>query len=689
VNAVRDEFEKGGLVADIFAKGKDVEIFEDAAKKADKAIQGISGSYEEYLGHVTRYNEQAEVEEMHITAVTESRWELNEALREAGESGNVQRQLLIGLGSTLPFVGDAFVKVADSVDEYKESQERLAEAAEVSDRAMLAAARRQTEIQARNRALAKTEYETAQAQLKSLQITSPEVNRILEEQASAQETFLETRKKKQEEYNEEYARLQAEENTAGMELLTIKHNDELAEIDRRYLEESARRKQAIGEALLDLNTQIEAEKLLREGLGLEEAAQISEFHRQRAEIIGGLYDIDFEKRYADAAAETLRTFAISNEEIETITNATFDEVLQALQRLDDEGWNALSTRQREWISDTAIANAEFVADNGGTVAEVIGALSLIPEAWGEDVSSIIEQGGGITQILASIKELGTDTKATVGLEVDFADPMTRLMMGLNSPTTTLQLALESLQKYAKKTAIALTIGLTEGSAESIQSVVDNLIALPEITEVAAVETEASAMIIIETFNAVEDGVTGPNGSMTKMVDGVKKIFLRLSAASGFVSQFKESILDVFEQMGEEIKGAMGGVSYILFEAFGKGGFNDKGILGDMVRYGYDMMVKLEGGIVKGLLLVKNAVAAVNAELDNIEWDSGFIVGNSIVTQDQSVVGGGGGGGSNVFGEGAISLSFPNVTDADEIREALTDFLNDSTSRGRAFSTIGA
>jgi hypothetical protein len=534
-------------------------------------------------------------------------------------------------------------------------------------------------------------------------VSSDEVGRLLEGQKTAQR-----------EYQAERKAILAEGNA-----------EELAELDRRYAEESAKRKAAIAEALLDLNERILREKLMREELTGAEAAVIVAQHREQAEQIVSHYDLQGEKArlMSEEAIGSLRAAALSHEEFVGTANATLPEVLDLLDSLEEDGYEGLSATAKEQIDAMVGFLIAMPADTRPSMEEMAGIIGLLPEAYQGALLEMLDEDATVDEIIEAFEELGK-VKAEPEVEITIKKRgAAGKDLELLSPKTQMQEALENLVKYAERNAVEVSIDMVGASIEDIVMVRDSVEALIDIEEalmIQTVETEetftGSAKKMLNSFRrAMSEIRRSGEEAMRKIVRAGHRM---KSELMGIAHALRGQFVDAMRRMGEESAAAfVVGMLTIeaKFQAFFVGG-KWTGLDIKFYDWGLYMMKKFADGIIRGKhTYVDNALRIVKSQMPSSvpkkgplafepDWSyltEGLADQAAYITSVMSDFEGRNFSGlprsgmaapapaGNVmhFHSGAFENAFPNVRGEDDAL-ALVRALNSLTERGTALGRIG-
>jgi hypothetical protein len=627
MNEARDIFDQAGPLTDIFGHGKDIEIFNEGAEEMNEVLLGITGTYDEYLARVQQYNELAEVEEMRIQALTEEAYKLRLAWMQTSGVQEKGAFILDRLAQGNNWLGAAIRKSRIEQEKQADIQEELARGAAASDVAMLNSARRQTELAQASRQAAQDQEALRVAMedvmRSGLTMDTSQVTSAVQGRKQAYQDYLTERNNLIDQYNQERLTLEQQGNVDSLAALQTKHTEELAEIDRRYAEEDAKRKAEIGRALLDLNDRIMQEKLMVEGQTSEQLAAIESFHRGRAEQIGTLYDVDVEQRYANKQAEILRAYTVTSDKIEEDTGTTIENLLTTFDKLNEEGYGALTEQQKRWVAAAALSNAEYLTDVNATKDEVVGALSLIPQHFHEQILDMLEEGANIEDLVEAFGGLNRLIETDINIKTSMSDE-DRERFQFTSPQMKIHKAIEALVEYTAENPVIVQFEMTEGVAEYLEEAASGMEDLSETADKTGRDLRTILRTIKDLFWKLHDEVVGPAGAMTRMVSLILQKLQSLTASYGILGQLSSEITRIFSEMGSKAALQFGlGVSKIyayLEELFSKkksiswlGG--REGLLETAFWAGVDLMIELANGIVYGITYITAALAKVQAAID--------------------------------------------------------------------------
>jgi hypothetical protein len=724
INEARKEFERGGAFVDVLAAGKDVEIYQAAAKEMDDILTGRAKSYEEYMDLIEEYNEQVDVQAMRIITEAEAHELAAEMMKKTGgmltEQAALQRvyannviarteadhkmwqmnQLMAAEVNELNRIEQERI---ESSKEYKKAAESAALATQAGALAAASAGRAVGEQLDAVKEAERQERMYADSVLATWAVTAPEIGRMLEERITSEEEYRQHRGEMVAAYNEEYARLEGEGNQAGLQALTAKHDAELIELDRRYEEEKIKRRQAIGEALVDLNERIMKEKLAFAELTGAEAAGIVAQHYQQAQQIAEHYGLETSaaQTMAGASADALRGAALANQDLLTSVGLTTTDMLTLFDKLQLEGYDALSRESQDAVTEMVVGLAILKQSQGETFDSIAGSLQVLPQQYQTAILQMMGENQNLEQILAGLEGMNRTfepkVRVSVATEKGAGDKLEFM-----SPKTKLQLALENLVEFTEDNEVLLKVRVIEGGLEAMQALIEGLALLGE--EAPAIERVVSGVAkkLESAFHALMQAVVGPTGSITVMIAKIKHAFYSLTATYGFLGQFKSIVTSTFWETGSAAAYSLGQGLLRLYDVmkdfmgyFVHGGYG-KGFLHECYLWGIRIAEAIGAGITAGSHFITNAISKALSEVGKTEktavsitptaslpaptagLPAGTTINNSRVT--------------NVnlnFDEGAFAGAFPGVTEAEGVAEGLVAALNDLTQRGIAFSWVGS
>lgn len=676
-NEARREFDKN-VVAGLVASGKDIEIYTARMHDAEQVARDTAATWNEYDAAIKEWNNTVSNDSLKImNSLTEEEFKSmlwTEMLNnETSRLGETMKQAGFDTGSMSGSLSEASAASKEMARDVNASASELARFSRAATEGIESAAAA-TAVQKASEA----QDRITQAVIAGMGRGSDAISRALGERSAARESYESQRIALIENFNAEVAEAEAAGDTLRVQQLREKHAEELAEIDMRYSEESVKRKQAIGEALLDLNDQILKEKLLT--AELTDAAEIEQFHRQRAEMIAALYDVDFAQRYTSAAADALTAMTLTSDQANIITGESTEFMLLALDKLRTEGYDALSARQQEMVIQSSVLNAQWLADNGATTDQVVASLGAVPVGFQQMILDMLAQKAPLDEIMAAINTVGqADVTAKVGVDIAYTKEAGEAFE-FQSPKTKLQHALEDLSTFADETVINVQVAITDGALESVDLLG---VGMENVSETSVLMRDAISDVSLEVsqiFSELSDGVVGPAGSMTRMISSIGRLFSSLSSSYGFLGRFKETVISIFDSLGvqatEALGRGLGNMDVVIRDIFGISGPDGTGVLGDMFRYGYQMMVDMADGIASGASLVASAVQQAVSDIPDLP-------GKDFRSIDFSRAGLGAGvavsearaGASNYFAEGSVTLVFPNVESVEDIQDALENWAN--------------
>lgn len=587
---------------------------------------------------------------------------VGDVLQSAGRGGG---QALDWLGRKFGLVKDEAVSMADvvttsfsgSMDSIKNASSQLGQAVSTAMSQATAAAQ---------------ENEYARVIVGAMQASSSEVNRLLGEQVQADIT-----------YREDRSRLLKEGNA-----------EELVEVSKRYEEEKAIRRQAIAEALLDLNERILKEKLAMAGLTGADAAAIVAQHQQQAQQIADHYqlEIDAAQRMSSAATDALRGASIANADFLTQAGVTLPQALTLFDRLQTEGYAGLSTQAQQSINELVVGMALWQQKNGESIGAISQTLQALPLDYQQSILNMMDANTDMETILGSLNMLDKTVEPKVKVKMEY-DRYAEDPLALMSPKTQLQHALENLTAFTEDNPINVQMYVTEGAVEAVTAIIAGITEIGETFPVTEGIISSTAMKISDGFSDLRAAVTGPTGSMRRMFNEIRSFFQGLSSTFGFLGQFKSQVVALFDKMGSEaIIALANSMSHAIRTLFGAVGIPGT-LMQSMYDWGKDLMEALGLGIADGI------IEYVTPKLESIETPdvpepkgtrtfglsldglrAGLPTGTVDRSRNASIV--------MQFDEGAFAGAFPSVTDSEGVKDALSDALNDLMSKSVAYNWVG-
>lgn len=686
VNAAREEFEKGGILTDVLAGGKDIEIYNEAARETEEILRTQTGTFEEYIARIKQYNELVAVDSMRITKMYgEEQFKLEQALRGVSDETEIQRIRLENLANSGYESSRVGRELLGSFEELEQQTDNLTESVESSDRAMLSAAARHKDLAAAAKDAEEKERSFAEVMLKAIGTSSAEVSRLLGEQLVSEQSHQQERNALITAHNAERQQLILDGREGELGQLKAKHDAELLEIDRRYDEEKIKRRIAIGEALLDLNERIAQEKLAIAELTGAEATQIVAQREQQAAQIAEFYGIQLNaaQAMADGTSTALRNAALANNEFLTSAGLTFPQVLQMMDRLQTQGYAGLALESQTAINEMIVSLALWQQENGASMADITQTLQALPLEYQNIILGMLDTKATATEMLDALSKLDKTFKPTVEISVREGKGAQEYLRR-RSPETELEASLRRLKEFADGNEIVVRASVALGAIESIKALIAGIELSAQVAPEAERVMEVVAQNLTRAFNNLYLAVAGPTGSITRMIDQIKQKFQSMTALYAIIGSFSSQVVSMMSNMVSKIIDVFGTIPGRLWPLFRSGGAIYNAL--------FDMGKAMMNALVAGAESVKQTITVSGEREDKVEA-TGFSVPIPGSDVSKGVTGGRVPAVVNdnrnitmIFEDG--SMSFPGITTADDASQ-LVKVLDNLTSRGIAFQQVGA
>lgn len=489
------------------------------------------------------------------------------------------------------------------------------------------------EIQ-RQAAEAVTTSPLQQAFVESLSGAGSRIQELLQEQGVAMDEYSTTRQAAFARHASERKELEAKTNdeiiadmgvTKDEALLVLqdKHANEIAELDKRYREEARLRRIAIAEALLDLNNQVLQEKLARAVTG-EEAAQYVRQAEENAQAVLKAYHVEAEAAELMGAksADAMFLAAFHNADFVQQLGMTTDQAIGLFAKLQQDGYDALSTKSQETLTAMLVQMAQFQLESGGSIQDITNSLALLPQAYQEKIlPMLLDEKAKTEDIVAALRGIDTTIEPVVKVRME-VDRDAREPMQLRSPKTQMQEALENLVDYTAKTPITISILFAEGSLEAFRYLIDTFLNMEEILDVTMEAISSFSSSAQMAFTSFRMAITGPGGAMTKMFDEIVAGFEKLGDTYAILGRFKNAVVRLFYEIGYTSAAAvvdgMRNLRWMLDDLWGTV-YEPGTLLFRLYNLGIEAMKTLAAGIITGFnTYIAPALEDISSAISKLE-----------------------------------------------------------------------